>query len=415
MPGSALYFQFYSNNKTCVNIRVKPLFMKKKSIYHLDKPLVKTVFDQIFEYLHKKYHIRYNTMSHTCDIKPIHSKKWEVVNTASLYIELSQNNIKTSLKNVEMYLKSHLVEKFDPIENYFSHLPDWDGTDYISEYVSYIDFKELDLAIYHFKKWMVRAVKCALIDGYANKQCFVLYQKAQNKGKTTWIRNLCPEELSDYIAEDIGFDKDSRVSLTRNMLVNLDELGLASKSAINNYKSFLSKTQINERLPYDRLYSIIARRASLLASTNDNDFLNDPTGSVRWLCFEIIGEIDFSYKDNVDINMLWAQAYHLAFKDDEFYAEMTPEDIKLNEIRNKKYFNQSSEFELIDKYFTKTNSIEDFKTATDVINLLSFTDGKLNHISAGKALSALGYEKVKHSKLQAYGYLASFKSNQKLQ
>ena len=381
---------------------------KKNSIYHIDKPLVETVFDQKDNYLKDKYHIRYNKLSHYCDIKPISSNDWEIINVESLYIELRQNNIKTCLKNLEIYLKSNFIERFDPLEDYFESLPKWDGADYISDYVSYVDFEDLKQATYHFKKWLVRTVKCALIDEYVNKQCFVLFQKEQNRGKTTWLRNLCPPKLSDYIAEDIGVDKDSRIALTRNFLINIDEISYLDKSTINKVKSVLSKAKINDRLPYDKVNSIIPRRSSYVASTNDNDFLNDPTGSVRWLCFAIKGKIDFSYKDKFNIDKMWSQAYHLAFEDDKFESELTSEDVKLNEKRNSKFFNQNIEYELIDKYFQKSESKDDFKTPTEIIQLLEFSDRKLNNIRAGKALTALGYNKVKHSTRQAYGYLASF-------
>jgi predicted P-loop ATPase len=71
-----------------------------------------------------------------------------------------------------------------------------------------------------------------------------------------------------------------------------------------------SRDFINERLPYDRRTSILERRASFIGSTNNIQFLSDDTGSVRWLCFEI-ESINWKYNDEIDIDLVYAQAYHL--------------------------------------------------------------------------------------------------------
>ena len=110
---------------------------------------------------------------------------------------------------------------------------------YIAQYANNITLgKEEDHEqfIYHFKKWCIRAVKCTTIDGYFNKQAFILTDdgKAQNMEKSTWCRNLCPEALKNYIAEDMGVsDKDSRLLLCKNFLINLDELAALARKEIN--------------------------------------------------------------------------------------------------------------------------------------------------------------------------------------
>ena len=64
-----------------------------------------------------------------------------------------------------------------------------------------------------------------------------------------------------------------------------------------------------------------------------SSFLNDETGSVRWLCFELKGRIDFAYSKEVDINKVWSQAYHLDYSDHTFNAELFISDIQENEDR----------------------------------------------------------------------------------
>ncbi|WP_261375098.1 virulence-associated E family protein [Maribacter sp. MAR_2009_72] len=307
---------------------------------------------------------------------------------------------------METLIRSEWIPKCNPIREYFENLPKWDGQDHILKLASYVPTYEKKAFEYHFKKWLVRTIKCALEVHYFNKQAFVLSHQGQNSGKSTWCRFLCPTELSEYMAEDISNDKDARIQLCRNFLYNLDELAVLSKKDVNALKSFFSKTFINERLPYDRKNTTLPRICSFVGSTNMASFLNDETGSVRWLCFELKGKIDFGYSEEVDINRVWSQAYHLAYADPDFNPELSISDIQENEERNKKCTKLTTEEELVSKYFEKSDDIDDFVTASDVLVKLSCLNLHLNQVNLGRALSGFNFQRIKHPKRQVYGYLA---------
>ena len=265
---------------------------------------------------------------------------------------------------------------------------------------------EPKIFLYHFRKWLVRTVKCAIEETHFNKQCLVLVHPEQNSGKSTWCRFLCPPALSKYFAEDLTTDKDARIQLTRNFLINLDELSILAKKEINALKAYFSKTMVNERLPYDRKNSTLNRTCSFIGSTNRTAFLNDETGSVRWLCFELTGKIDFRYSASIDINDVWAQAYHLAYIDKTFISELTISDIIKNEERNKTYQESSMEEEMICKYYKKSDSPQDFLTASYIVIQLSCINVRLNIYSMGRALKARNFQRIKEPTRQVYGYLA---------
>jgi len=330
--------------------------------------------------------------------------EWKSLNENSLFIELQKKGVKISINNLINILKSDYVPRYNPLKEYFQNLPEWDGkTDHIQQLAGHVHAVDKEQFVYHFKKWCVRAVKCALIEDYFNKQAFVLVHRGQNSGKSTFCRFLCPPALSSYIAEDMPGDKDSRILLCKNFLINLDELAVLSKREINSLKSFFSKTQINERLPYDRKNTILSRTASFIGSTNQDIFLNDDTGSVRWLCFDIKG-IDWSYAKNINIDALWAQAYALSL-DKNFNSEMTVEEIKTNEERNQKFQILSTEQEILSRYVQQSDSIAgEFITASDLLIYLAPLGIKLNPIQIGKALSSLGFERKMNSKTKTYGY-----------
>lgn len=395
------YFKVYAKDDFS-NIINETLEAKNDADNYDDK---RTIFHITEDYLSKFYKFRYNTIALEIECRKRGAAKWEALNENSLFIELQKRGIKISINNLLAILKSDFVEHYNPLVEYFTTLPKWDNkTDYIAKLCSYVKVKDKEQFIYHFRKWCVRTVKCVFQEEYFNKQAFVLVHKGQSSGKSTWCRFLCPPVLSKYIAEDISNDKDARILLCKNFLINLDELAVLSRKEINSLKSYFSKTVVNERLPYDRKNSILPRVCSFIGSTNMSSFLNDETGSVRWLCFELTGQIDFKYSTEININQVWAQAY--ALSQSNFDCELNLEDIKANEERNSRFAMLSTEQEMISKYFEHPTHHDsgEFMTATDVMVHLQPKGIRLNKVQIGKALIALGYDKVKNSERGVYGY-----------
>ncbi len=371
-----------------------------------NKKLTSNKFILASEFIIKHYQIRNNIVTNEYECREIGDSTFEMLNENNIFIKMQFSGLNISLNNLVALLKSDFIERFDPFREYFESLPAWDQTDHITALAQFVKTKERTRFDLHFKKWLVRVVACALDDSYFNKQAFILVHDRQNSGKSTFCRFLCPPALENYIAENLSIDKDSRILLTRNLLINLDELSTLSKVEINSLKSLFSKDKINDRLPYDRRNSIIPRRCSFIGSTNQTEFLNDESGSVRWLCF-VIDEIDWNYKSRVDMDLVYAQAYFL-YKN-KFEYNLTQEEIRENEEYNKQFQVISSERELVSK-FIKPGSKEDndfFMTATDILmNLANRTEGKIKLSAAniGKAMKFSGIERVKHSSQKVYGY-----------
>lgn len=431
----------------------------------IDTVAKRTIFHIAENYLSAHYKIRYNSIkleiqSKRISVPPLRAERglggeasrtlsvaeaWKKINENSLFIEMQKKGINISIDKLVAILKSDYTSEYNPVITYFNNLqpykplscsslstnkkelrvpsplregdrrPDEAGAgepDYIKKLSSFVNAKEPEQFYYHFKKWLVRCVKCATSPGYFNKQAFILVSPKQNDGKSTFCRFLCPPALSDYIAEDITNDKDARILLCRNFLINLDELAVLSKQEINSLKAYFSKTQINERLPYDRTNSIIPRIASFIGSTNQDEFLSDETGSVRWLCFAIDG-INWNYKKEIDINRVWAQAAYLA-DDPAFECELTRDDILENEQRNRDFQILSIERELINKSFNvpteDTIRSSQFMTSTEIMQHLMATEiipaRGLNKVAIGRAMKQEGFERDKHNGVYGYRVIA---------
>jgi len=381
---------------------------ENNSLYQTDAES-KTIFDRALKYLNSKYSLRFNTISLEFEIKRSLDQKWSNLNLNSLYIELIQSGIDIPINKLEILVRSHLIKQYNPISEYFENLEEWDGEDHIKNLCTYVKTNDDKAFLYHVEKWFTRSVLCALEKEKINKHCLVLANTIQNSGKSTFLRFFIPRKLMNYLSEDIGLDKDSRIKLCKNLIINLDELSILAKTDINSLKAYISKTHINERLPYARKAEYLERICSFVGSTNKTDFLTDESGSVRWIIFEVTEKINFNYSNEIDIDKVWAQAYFNAYKRENFNPELTLADISENEKRNERFTQLTLEQEMVNKFYEPSDNLEEFMTATEVMINLKSHEVRLNHLKIGRALSSFKFPRVKHPQRQIYGYLIKAK------
>lgn len=355
------------------------------------------------DYLSGKYKTRYNEISAKFEYEK--EGVWEELNPNELFRELQKNKIKFGLNNLKSLLKSDFIPKFNPFQDYFENLPAYKvgaEASEIERLCAYIKTTEQEVFAKHFKKHLVRAVACALNPAYFNKQCLV-FVGGQNNGKSSLIRFFVPKALKEYYAENISTDKDSLIAICENFIVNLDELSTLQRAEVNALKSVFSKQSVKERRPYDDRATHMMRVASFFGSTNNETFLNDETGSVRWLCFEI-RNIDFEYSKTINIDKVWAEAYAL-YQSGTFEYNITLEEIAQNEARNEKYLIVTIEQEAISQLyrpisfvtFDKKNLRHVAKTTTELMTEIqeATKQTRLTMDRVTKALKILGFTKKK--------------------
>ena len=231
-------------------------------------------------------------------------------------------------------------------------------------------------------------VGCVLDERIINHTVIVFSGK-QGLGKTTWVEKLVPKPLKEYLFSGTinPNNKDTLVQLSECMLINLDELENLNRSEIGSLKEIITKTQIRMRKAYGHNNETMPRRASFAGSVNTAQFLNDSTGSRRFLCFELEG---IQYQHDVDINLAFSQALFL-FKSG-FRHWFDQEEIKSITENNEQYQLRSPEEELLLTWFEpcERDKASLFLNASQIgaklaekakINL---NDGTINKI--GKAL-----------------------------
>ncbi len=360
---------------------------------------------ELQNFIELHYHIRFNIVLNEYEYRtktPSTEKEgeyeyseWEEFNEANVIRNLLEHRYKVPQREIEVLLNSDFIERYNPIEEYFSKLPEWDGIDHIENLAGYVKVSNDDLSRWktQLKKMFVRSIATGL--GITlNKQALVIAHEMQNSGKTTFLRWLAPPALKNYYAENIELNKDGRISLGQNFIINIDEMSALSKKDVNELKSILSKAEIKDRLPYGKKPVRIPRRCNFFGSTNRAEFLSDETGNVRWICFAI-SKIDWNYKKNIEIDKIWSQAYSLLKKG--FKYELTLNEIEENENANAQFVIRTEEMELIQKFFKKgsENDLDaKFLSSTDITNLLQQkTTLRLNVSKTSKALKMLGIER----------------------
>ena len=375
-----------------------------------DKPKP-TQIDRLELFLSNKYVFRHNMVSGKLEFQYFGKKKWNVMNDFienSMLRECLKGRIRTNLSSLRNLLYSDFCVLFNPFEDYFFNLPSYDEkTDYITELANTITTTKQDLWQQCFKKWLVAMVGCVLDEKVINHTVIVFSGK-QGLGKTTWVEKLVPKPLKEYLFSGTinPNNKDTLVQLAECMLINLDELENLNRSEIGSLKEIITKTQIRMRKAYGHNNETMPRRASFAGSVNTAQFLNDSTGSRRFLCFELEG---IKYQHEVDINLAFSQALFLYKSGFRFWFDQ--EEIKSITENNEQYQLHSPEEELLLTWFSpcERNEANIFLNASQIAAKLAekakinITDGTINKL--GKALKKHNFIRLKKNGIAVYALI----------
>jgi len=250
-----------------------------------------------------------------------------------------------------------------------------------------------------FKKWLVATV-AAVLDNKTVNHTAIILSGGQGIGKTTWMLNLCPPELGDYIFSGTinPNNKDTLIHLAECMFINMDELENMNRTEIGAFKEIITKSAIRMRRAYGHHIEAFTRRASFMGSVNSSQFLTDSTGSRRFLCFEIIS---INYQHSIDLQMVYAQAYDLFQQGFKFYFDK--DEINAISESNEQFQINTVEEELLLTYFQKVQLSEatNFLSAAQILNRIT----ERTHVNIatspgaviriGKALKKFSFEKRK--------------------
>ena len=311
-------------------------------------------------------------------------------------------------------LRSHITPQWNPLKEFIleaSVHADFDS-DPIADLASHVHVKATHQGqtdeeaqqefVSYFKRWLVASVASVFCNDVVNNVILVLIGE-QGTYKSTFFQYLLPQELRRYFyvkTDNTVLNKDDRLQLTRNMFVCLEELDAMSNKEQNQLKAMVTMPVIQDRPAYARNFVNLAHVASMCGTGNNESFLNDPTGSRRWLPF-LVDHIDDPRSYATDYYKLYAQAFFL-YGSSFRYWFTREEIIHLNE-RNKQFETPSIEEQLISKYYALSDT--DYSgTWVNAATILEKINGgikkPLSVNRVGQVMKKMGFESIrtKHGK-----------------
>ena len=309
---------------------------------------------------------------------------------------------------VGILLRSHITPQWNPLKEFIleaSVHADFDS-DPIADLASHVHVKATHPGqtdeeaqqefVSYFKRWLVASVASVFCNDVVNNVILVLIGD-QGTYKSTFFSYLLPQELRRYFyvkTDNTVLNKDDRIQLSRNMFICLEELDTLSNKEQNQLKAMVTMPVIQDRPAYGRNFVNLPHVASLCGTGNNDKFLNDPSGSRRWLPF-LIDHIDDPRTYHIDYMKLYAQA---AISISGFRYWFTQKEIAALNQRNRAFEAPCTEEQLIMRYYDFPNSSDEgvWLTSTAILEKINAGIKKpLSNVKIGRVMKKMGFESIK--------------------
>lgn len=332
------------------------------------------LLDDITNHLHALgFDFRINDLDESLEVKRDNGAWQRITDTLEATIrtkwrEAKYSGKKPSIETMrDVYITYADQRRYNPIKDYFLSLegkyePHSNGPYLVRTLSTYFKNPDGLFEIWLFK-WTTGSI-AKIFQGERNPM--LVLASGQRIGKSTFAQWLCPLP-NHFLKSGINPDsKDAHLRLADVLIQEVEELGATTRRAdLEALKAFITKPFIYERPPYGRHPIHKPAMTSFIGTVNPDGvgFLNDPTGSTRFLVCEI-ESIDFDYT-GIDVNKLWAEAY--------WYYRNVPDCWKLTQGEMTKQALVNEQFEMalvlddpIELKFEITLNPDDFMTTKTI-------------------------------------------------
>lgn len=377
---------------------------------------------EIKEYLTVHNRFRYNLLSCRTQVARFaddgHTTHWQNLDDRLLNsIWTAMNETKPlQINDLVRVIESDFTPAFHPLTHYLDSLPPWDADrdpDYIRQLAETISVagrngpeRERHQALFEqfLRKWLVGMVAAWVDERVVNNVILVLVGP-QGSYKTTWFQHLLPPSLQEYFyirSNSQRMTRDDRVKLAQYALVCCEELDVMSRNDMNELKAVVTMNHIDERAAYARYHEHRKHIASFCGTGNNAQFINDPTGTRRWLPVEV-EHIRSPRTTPFAHNGIFAQAYSLYRGGYRYWFE-PDEQVELQRY-NARFESPDLEFDLVSLYFRHPvgEEVGEFYSVARVMQIISANLAqKLSPILVGKALKKIGFRPKRMESVRGY-------------
>ena len=301
-------------------------YMKKhkiKPLQSIPKDTLQMMKTEIF--LNENFEMRKNLMTGVAEYREKYSNDQsfkplteEVRNDMTM--RATELGLKSWDRDVNRFIDSTRIEQYDPVNIWLDNLPQWNGHDYIKELAARVPTTQPHWEKY-LRMWLIGMVaqwreSDKQLTGNALTPLLI---GRQGCGKTRFCKIILPPELRDYYNDKINFKNefDLNIALTMFAMINIDEFDKTTASQQIVLKYLLSSADVKFRPPYGKTIKQFRRYTSFIGTTNQMKPLVDPTGSRRFVCVGVKGNINF--EDTINHQQLYAQALHLFNKGERYW------------------------------------------------------------------------------------------------
>ncbi len=272
-------------------------------------------------------------------------------------LRATELGLKSWDRDVNRFIDSTRIKQYDPVNSWLDQLPNWDGHDYIAELAARVPTSQPHWEKY-LRYWLVGMVaqwreSDKQLTGNALTPLLI---GRQGCGKTRFCKIILPPELRDYYNDKLNFKNefDLNIALTSFALINIDEFDKTTNSQQIVLKYLLSSSDVKFRPPYGKTIKLYRRYTSFIGTTNQLKPLVDPTGSRRFVCVGVTGNINF--EDNLYHEQLFAQALYFFNKGERFW--LNDDEIATLIQENEPYQHLNDLVEMIGETFRSPNDDE---------------------------------------------------------
>ena len=354
---------------------------------------------QMDEFMNRRYELRYNTQIGEVEYRERFSFRFyfhpiDKRAQNSIMLDAQSEGIGVWDRDIDRYLHSNRVPIYNPLEEFLFHLPHWDGKDRIHALANRVPCNNPHWELL-FHRWFLNMVSHwrGVNKMYANSTSPILVG-AQGTHKSTFCREMIPPALRAYYTDSIDFSqkRDAELYLNRFALINIDEFDQITLTQQGFLKHILQKPVVNLRKPHGRSVLELQRYASFIGTSNQKDLLTDPSGSRRFICIEVTGNIDTTQP--IDYEQLYAQAMHEISHGERYW--FNSEDEQIMTENNREFEQTPAMLQLFYQYFRAPQAGEEgeFFTPVEILNYLkkksgiSLSDNKVYHF--GRMLQKCG-------------------------
>lgn len=203
----------------------------------------------------------------------------------------------------ELVARAH---PFHPVRDFFSSLT-WDGTRRLDAWlVTYAGADDNDYTRGVGVRWLISAVARTFEPG-CQVDCIPVLEGKQGSKKSSLLRCLMPRR--EWFSElgTVG-DKDTLQGLRGKLLLEMAELASLKGRSREKTKEFLTTHVDTYRPSYGRRAIDVPRQCVFAATTNDQHYLEDPTGHRRFWPVKVrAADVEAIARDR---DQLWAEAVH---------------------------------------------------------------------------------------------------------